>query len=190
MTICWTDPAGQAQALNLLDPRGPRLVNDLDLRIDLEGVGTFGPFALDPNFPNNNAILADNFVDNVEKIVVPDPTPGMEFVVRVSHKDTLVNDLNQPFGQEVSMIISGNIAENAPSFAVNELQQTAETEFTLAWDSIVGADYRLEFSDDLVTWLPVSGDVNARMERIAMSVPAPNTKRFWRTVRLDTPPTQ
>lgn len=100
-TIAWTDPAGTAFQ-NTQTP-GPVLVNDLDIRIEKNGE-TFYPWRL----ADTNAAPAfqdDNFVDNIEKIEVNEPS-GF-YTVTVSHKgNTLVN----PSGsakQDYSLIISG-----------------------------------------------------------------------------------
>jgi hypothetical protein len=98
-TLCWTDPQG-APSNNVLDNPAPALVNDLDVRIT-QADATFYPWKLDPANPTAAAVQGDNVVDNVEKVQVNDATGN--YIVTVSHKGTLVNNL-----QDYSLIISGN----------------------------------------------------------------------------------
>ncbi len=88
VTICWTDPEGTPGVTGTLNNRTPKLVNDLDLRI-IKDANTFFPWKLDPNNPSNAATQADNIVDNVEQITVPNAVPGQVYTIRVSHKGTL-----------------------------------------------------------------------------------------------------
>lgn len=198
VSICWTDPAGTPVPGTILDtmgnpipdtvldPTDKMLVNDLDLRIE-QGTNTFTPWKLDPANPNTAAITGDNDLDNVEQVIISNPVAGMEYTIRVNHKGNLVAPGNPTAGQTVSLIITGNEAENAPSFAIDHLEQTGTDEFTVCWSSVVGADYRVESSLDLNSWTSEGDVVNALREEIASEVPAPsaNTKRFWRTIRLD-----
>ena len=98
-----------------------------------------------------------------------------------------MNDQGNSFGQMVSLVISGNEVEDAPSFEIVELDKTGANEYTLQFESVVGARYQLETSTDLETFTPVGGVINAIREVVAepTSAPAANTKRFWRNIRLD-----
>ncbi len=185
VTICWTDPAGNPPG-NLLDPPNAMLVNDLDLRI-LQGVTDFEPWVMNPANPAAAATDGDNDIDNVEQVLINNPTAGTEYTIRVNHKGSLVNDQGNSFGQMVSLVISGNEVEDAPSFEIVELDKTGANEYTLQFESVVGARYQLETSTDLETFTPVGGVINAIREVVAepTSAPAANTKRFWRNIRLD-----
>ncbi|MBN8690651.1 MAG: S8 family serine peptidase [Armatimonadetes bacterium] len=106
VTICWTDPAGNVVAETLND-RTPKLVNDLDLRvINTDTNTTYLPWKLDPNNPANAATRGDNIVDNVEQVLVNNPTSG-NYNIRVSHKGT---GLRPSGSQDVTVIISAPIA--------------------------------------------------------------------------------
>ena len=99
ITLSWTDPAGTVGA-NALNNRTPKLVNDLDIRIEKDGT-TYSPWVLDPDNPSAAATTGDNIRDNVEQIVIPAPAEG-DYTVTVSHKNSL-----QGGSQAYSMIVSG-----------------------------------------------------------------------------------
>ncbi|MFC5283802.1 S8 family serine peptidase [Pedobacter alpinus] len=101
VTICWTDPEGKVVTSGTINDRTPKLVNDLDLRL-IQGVTTFFPWKLNPLIPANAATNADNIVDNVEQISIPNAVPGQTYTLRVSHKGTLTKG-----PQNYSIIASG-----------------------------------------------------------------------------------
>lgn len=102
-TICWTDPRGSVETVDILNNRSKKLVNDLDIRITkTNGFGTYFPWTLDPNFPVASAFPADNSIDNVERIDVDSTVPGQAYTIRVSHKGVLVKD-----AQAYSLLVSG-----------------------------------------------------------------------------------
>lgn len=91
-TIAWTDPAGDLLPSGIEDVSTPRLKNDLDLRISIDGGETFLPWVLEVANPTAGATRGDNVVDNIEKIETIAPAAG-DYTVRVSHKgNTLVNN--------------------------------------------------------------------------------------------------
>ncbi len=100
-TICWTDPEGTPATSGTLNSRTPKLVNDLDLRL-IKGSVTALPWRLNPNAPSSAAIQADNSIDNVEQISIPNSVPGQTYTIRVSHKGTLIKG-----PQNYSLIVSG-----------------------------------------------------------------------------------
>jgi len=117
VTIVWTDPPGSASYTE--NDRTPRLVNDLDLRVEVGGV-TYEPWVLDPDNPANPAARGDNYRDNVEQVVVP-ATQGI-CKITVSHKGSTL----QPSGsQAFSLIISG-------------LRTPQMTSLTITPDRVVG----------------------------------------------------
>lgn len=91
-TIAWTDPAGDLLPSGIEDVSTPRLKNDLDLRISIDGGETFLPWVLEVANPTAGATRGDNVVDNIEKIETIAPAAG-DYTIRVSHKgNTLVNN--------------------------------------------------------------------------------------------------
>ena len=100
-TICWTDIKGTPFTTNILNNRTPKLVNDLDIRIEGNGK-IYYPWKLDPDYPNNPAYTGINNLDNVEKINIYDAPPGSKYTIIISHKNNLDRGL-----QAYSLIISG-----------------------------------------------------------------------------------
>lgn len=99
-TICWTDPAGAASSSpgnNLT----PRLVNDLDLRIEDSNSTTFTPWKLDNTNVAAAAIKGDNNVDNIERVDINTSVAG-NYTLTVTHKGTLTNG-----SQAFSLILTG-----------------------------------------------------------------------------------
>ncbi|QMW02842.1 S8 family serine peptidase [Spirosoma foliorum] len=98
-TICWTDPAGTPTSV--LNDRTPKLVNDLDLRIN-DGTTTTQPWILDPNNPVNAATHGDNIRDNIEKVVIDNSIPGKTYTLVIAHKGTLNGSK-----QDYALLVSG-----------------------------------------------------------------------------------
>lgn len=100
-TICWTDPEATVKPDGTINDRTPKLVNDLDLRL-IKDATTYFPYKLNPLSPATAATTADNIVDNVEQIYIPNATPGQTYTLKVSHKGTLVKG-----PQKYTIIVSG-----------------------------------------------------------------------------------
>lgn len=100
-TIVWTDIYGP-ELEPALDPADTILVNDLDMTVsDVSTRTTWMPYRLDGLNPSNAATTGDNDLDNVEKIIISNPTAGI-YTISVSHEGTL------SYGpQDFSLIISG-----------------------------------------------------------------------------------
>ena len=101
VTVCWTDPPGTSPA-PALDPGDLMLVNDLDLRVDRDGV-IHEPWVLDPMDPASPPSKGDNFRDNVEQVQIANPEAGM-YVVRINHKGSLEGG-----AQDFSIVVSGAV---------------------------------------------------------------------------------
>ena len=77
--ICWNDPVANKEYKTGDCP----LVNDLDLTV-VNGATTYHPYTLDPKNPNTPAMAnKKNEVDNIEQVVIKDPTAG-EYTLTVS----------------------------------------------------------------------------------------------------------
>ena len=98
--IGWNDPAGTS-VNNLLNSPTPKLVNDLDLRIKLNGE-TFLPWKLQLTDVTAPAIKGDNIVDNYEQVIVSSPVAGAIYTVEITHKGNLANN-----SQEYAIIGTG-----------------------------------------------------------------------------------
>jgi hypothetical protein len=115
-TICWTDPAGIASNSpgNILSPR---LINDLDMRLEDSNSNIFTPWKLDNTDVTKNAIKGDNFVDNIERIDINAPVAGT-YTLTVTHKGALTNG-SQPF----SLIITGaNLTLSSTSKTISNIK--------------------------------------------------------------------
>ncbi len=133
-SITWTDPAGNLLPINQVDLSTPSLVNDLDIRVSQDGGDTFFPWKLNPAVPAASATQGDNIVDNIEKIEIP--SASGEYIIRVSHKNTLVNS-----GQAFSLILTGIARED---FNVSSHQGLKEV---CGLDSSETFDLDLAFND-------------------------------------------
>lgn len=105
VTLVWTDVQGETSAAEL-NPRTPRLVNDLDLRLyDVsDDTIVYLPFILDPSNPSAPATKGDNILDNVE-VVYADVIPAGEYTIVVSHKGSLTNE-----SQSFSLVITAPLS--------------------------------------------------------------------------------
>ena len=185
VTICWTDPAGTVPT-KAVDTNTPALVNDLDLRL-ITGGTTHYPWKLNPTSPTSSATNSgDNDRDNVEQVYVASPTAGQSFMVRVTHKGTLKNDAGATAPQPVSIVISGIQTTPEIEFRCTDVSRTGVNTYTVKWNSVVGATYRLQTSTDLLTWSDLSGDFVATKTETAGDVANSigEGKRFWRAKRL------
>ena len=98
-TICWTDPSGVVSTSpnNVLTPR---LVNDLDLRLEDPNSIVYTPWKINSTNVAGNATKGDNNVDNIERIDIPNPVAG-NYTLTVTHKGTLTNG-----SQNFSLIVT------------------------------------------------------------------------------------
>lgn len=186
VTICWTDPAGTIPT-PALDANVAALVNDLDLRV-FQDSSEFFPWKLNPASPTAAATnTGDNDRDTVEQVLVAEPVEGQTYVVRVTHKGTLVNSTGATAPQVISMVLTGIEAEPEPELKINEIATTGVEESTLVWNSVVGATYEVFTSTDLETWTAVPGELHATKDLTAAIVewPASEPVKFWRHRRID-----
>ena len=90
-TLAWLDRPGVPKTgtrdASFLNDRTPKLMDDLDLRVEQNGV-VYLPYKLDPANPANVATTGDNIVDNIEQIYIPNPKTGT-ITLSFTHKKTL-----------------------------------------------------------------------------------------------------
>ncbi len=129
VTLVWTDPAAPP-LLGLNDP-SPRLVNDLDLRVEAPDGSIHEPFILNPARPADPATRGDNHRDNVEQILLESPTLTGTYHAVVSHKGSLMGG-PQPY----SLVISGA--------AIDDLAVSPADAF--AFDGMEGGPFTAEHS--------------------------------------------
>jgi len=117
-TLAWTDPPGTP---NVTDA----LVNDLDMVI-VGPDGEFFPWTLNPSTPGQDAVrTGPDRLNNVEQVVVDDPTPGIWQIQVIGH--------DVPDGPQTFAVASGStivrIEFNVPGGALTELPAGATTQF-------------------------------------------------------------
>ncbi len=109
-SLSWVDPAAEpfTTDYDLQNNHSSKLVNDLDIRIiDTQTNQVYYPWKLNIDNPMAYATTGDNLVDNLEQIVVANPTAGRSYRVEVSNKGTLINDNGVAANQDYALIISG-----------------------------------------------------------------------------------
>ena len=185
-TIAWTDPPGTATT-PALNPTNRMLVNDLDLRVITPSGTTNSPYVLNRNAPANAATTADNDVDNAEQVFIPSPSNGT-YRVRVTHKGNLVNHLGQTNFQNVSIALSGNIAQPPVLPQITSISAlTVSNLVALKWASDVGRNYLVQSRDDLASgsWLDTSGELSATKTNTAVTLYVGGvTNQFYRIVQV------
>ena len=139
-SISWTDVAGEQNTNGVNDPT-PALVNDLDIRVTqvIDGeTTTFLPWKL--TSVNTNE-LGDNLVDPYEKIEIA--AASGEYLVTVSHKGALTNDL-----QNFSLIVTGSLSDiNLTSTNPEIIQCSTED-----------AEFKFDYTQQIQTTTTVSVD--------------------------------
>ena len=138
-SISWTDVAGE-QNSTINDPTAA-LVNDLDIRVSqvIDGETTeFLPWRLTSVNTNEQA---DNLVDPFEKIEIANASG--EYLITVSHKGTLVNDL-----QNYSLIVTGSLSDiNLSSINPEIIQCSTED-----------AEFKFDYTQQIQTTTTITAD--------------------------------
>jgi hypothetical protein len=152
-TIVWTDAPGTPTA-PALDPSTRMLVNDLDLRVS-GGGSNYLPWVLNPANPSAAATTGDNDRDNVENIVIANPSAGT-YTITVTHKGSLSGG-NQAFTIIVTGITTGTSACAVASGLTTS--NLATTSATLNWNSVSGASsYDVRYrAQGTANWVNVNG---------------------------------
>ncbi len=170
VTLCWTDPHGDAQSTD--NDRTPRLVNDLDLKVVGPGGTPFWPYKLDCNNPANNATAdSKNDIDNVEQVYVAAPAAG-KYTATVDYDGSLSGSL-----QWYSLLISGpgvdSDADGMPDY-------WETTYFQSPTDTVASVDSDGDGADNLTEY--ISGydpiDSNSVFKITAFSAPPAGSSPF------------
>jgi Subtilase family len=189
ITVAWTDPAGASSALTNLDNPAVKLVNDLDLRVISPTGTTNFPWLLNPDLTNRTsanrsaaATTGDDNRNNVEQIYVANPSSGT-YTVSVTHKGTLTNS------QWVSILISGNVAQQPPAFAITQILQTATNQMAVGWPTVVGQRYQIQTITPLAasnSWQNIGPQISARLTNVVAQVQmtATNSQAFYRVIQV------
>ncbi len=188
VTIAWTDPAGTPVA-PAVNPTNHMLVNDLDLRVVSPTAVTNFPYVLNRASPGSAATMADNTVDNVEQVFIPNPATGI-YTVQVTHKGSLVDDQGQTNYQNVSILMSGNIAQPAiePSITQITAGPTSNT-VALKWACDVGRVCRAVYVETLLStnnnWQFATGELSATKTNTSVLLSTAGvTNRFYRVLQV------
>lgn len=102
-TLVWADPPASNTNNGTVNPGASYLVNNLNLSIT-EGGDTFRPWVLNPASPNDAATRGVNNRDNVEQVLIDNPSAGT-YTINVSFPGGL-----PLISQRFSLIITGNDA--------------------------------------------------------------------------------
>lgn len=183
VSITYTDPAGTPVAASV-DPTNRMLINDLDLRVIAPNGTTNFPWVLDPVSRTNAATTGDNIRDNVERVDILSPTNGT-YLVRVTHKGTLVDPNSIASPQRVSILISGNIPQPKPELLA-KLDVVSSNAVAVRWPSLVGQLYQVQFKDDLssTNWTNLGGQLSATKTNTAIVTTLTNVMRFFRVAEV------
>jgi hypothetical protein len=104
ITIAWDDYPGTPNV-------NPALVNDLDLRVYDPSNNLYYPWSLNPGNPGAAAVqTAANRIDNIEQVLVNNPTPGTWRVEVVGH--------DVPEGPQPFSLVSSSIIAFAPTLSI------------------------------------------------------------------------
>ena len=108
MTLVWTDRPGSPSAQNAL-------VNNLDLVLRAPDGTLHRPWVLDGDDPTANATTGVNMVDNVEQVLIENPTPG--------RWTAEVRGTNLPFGDSPFTLVSESLPNftNSRSFTIRNV---------------------------------------------------------------------
>jgi hypothetical protein len=155
-TLGWSDPPGVGQLTIEVDNPTPRLVNNLDLRVERVGTtNVYYPWVLNPDLTNKTeaarSAAATTGVDNrnnVEQVFMANPPTGRYRIV-VTHSGGLQGGL-PPSTQWASLQTTGD-TPLPPVFTAIEPSPSG-TNVLLTFTADPGAYFHLLTSTNLVNW--------------------------------------
>ena len=177
VTHAWTDAPGAAESVFTVDSPALKLVNDLDLRvISPSGVTNF-PYVLDPVTRTNAATRADNTRDNVEQVVITNAVANGVYIIRITHKGRLTNNLPQ----WDSIIMSGIIPQPKPTLRITDFAVTGTNTLMMSWDAVVGQNYQVQYRNSVEGpgWTNIGGVVNAARTNVSVTLPYDAQQPHW-----------
>lgn len=169
VTLAWDDPSGTPDV-------NPVLVNDLDLVVIAPGGATHFPWTLDPANPGDPAVrTVRDGVNNIEQVVIDNPTPGA-YRVEVRGFNVTTGG-SQSFGIAAAPYLvdctSAGVVSTSPSRVSCEAELTVE---------VVDCDLN---TDDLVveqTSVSVVSTTEAAGESLVLTELAPEASTFGETL--------
>ncbi len=193
VTLAWNDPAGLAVLNNSLDNSASRLIQDLDLRVYPPGTTVFDPasaiavkpWVLNPDFVGKSAAVrgaaatkADDSRNNLEQVVIENPVTTGDYIVRVTHKGTLVGG-----SQWASIMISGNTIP-AVDFRVTSFVRQPNGDFVITWNAVVGEMTKVQTSSmPFMGYVDSTGFISANLESMSELVTPNGSSQFYRLAR-------
>jgi hypothetical protein len=192
VTLCWTDPIGQATSAH--DERAPRLVNDLDLKIIAPNGDIYYPYIMPfvgtwtIESMSENATTGVNNTDNVEQVFIETPGQPGGWEIVVDFKGNLTND-----EQDFSLLVSG-VAEGFPlitrhSPTANSTDSEPVSEITLNFNQQMDpATFSIE--DDVLDFTgpqgaritPTSATWSEDGKRLTLDFPTQSQPGYYRMV--------
>jgi hypothetical protein len=125
-TISWTDPEGTPTVGTTINDRTPKLVNDLDLRIN-DATTISKPWVLTPDNPSAAATTGDNIRDNIEQVYIANPVPGHKYTLTITHKGNLTSG-----SQAYAVIVTGTGGDPYCASAPTSTADSKINSFTLS----------------------------------------------------------
>jgi hypothetical protein len=123
----------------------------------------------------------------VEQVYIPSPTNGT-YTVRVTHKGTLKNDQGQTSYQNVSIMLSGNVAQPPILPVITQIYPiTTSNTVGLAWSSEVGRVYKVQSENGISSgsWQYATAELSATKTNTAVMLPFAKTNNvFYRIVQV------
>jgi hypothetical protein len=139
---------------------------------------------LNPDFVGKSAAVrgaaatrADDTRNNLEQVVIDNPVTTGDYIVRVTHKGTLVGG-----SQWASVMISGNSIQ-AVDFRVTSFIRQPSGDFIITWNAVVGEMTKVQTSGDLVNWVDSTGFISANLESMSELVSPNGSSQFYRLAR-------
>ena len=185
-TLSWSDPAGPATNVVIVDLTKPMLVNNIDIRVERVGeTNVYYPWILNPDLTNKTesarSAAATTGVDNrnnAERVDIGNPIPGRHRIV-VTHSGGLPGGL-APTAQWVTVTTSGDLPL-PPVFTSIEASPSG-TNVLLTFTADPGAYFHLLSSTDLTSW-QTNATVKAEGVTNAVLVSATQPAEFYRLRR-------
>ncbi|NMD19069.1 MAG: S8 family serine peptidase, partial [Verrucomicrobia bacterium] len=185
-TLAWSDPAGPATNVIIVDLTRPMLVNNIDIRVERVGAtNVYYPWILNPDLTNKSELTrsaaATTGLDNrnnAERVDIANPTPGRYRIV-VTHSGGLSGG-PAPSAQWVSVATTGD-TPLPPVFTSIESSPSG-TNVLLTFTADPGAYFHLLSSSDLTTW-QTNATVKAEGVTNSLLVSATQPHEFFRLRR-------
>ena len=123
----------------------------------------------------------------MEQVYIPSPTNGT-YTVRVTHKGTLKNDQGQTSYQNVSIMLSGNVAQPPILPTITQIYPiTTSNTVALAWSSEAGRVYRVQSESGISSgsWQYATAELSASKTNTVITLPFSRTTNvFYRVVQV------